>query len=55
MNVTHEEVIAMMQSRFPKEFEICVLAVQNQKALQQIAELSAVADSDAVDDEDTAG
>ena len=36
MNVTHEEVIAMMQSRFPKEFEICVLAVQNQKLQQEI-------------------
>lgn len=49
MNVTHEEVIAMMQSRFPKEFEICVLAVQNQKALQQIAELAAVDDEDTAD------
>jgi len=40
MNVSHEEVIALMQSRFPKEFEICVLAIQNQK-LQQQLELSA--------------
>lgn len=40
MNVTAEEVVAIMQSRFPKEFEICVLAIQNQKAMQQIAELS---------------
>lgn len=42
MNVTAEEVVAMMQNRFPKELEICVLAIQNQKAMQQIAELSAV-------------
>ena len=28
-------------ARFPKEFEICILAIQNQKAMQQIAELSA--------------
>ncbi len=42
MNVTHEEIVNLMQSRFPKEFEICVLAIQNQKAMQQIAELSAV-------------
>jgi len=41
MNVTAEEVVAFMQNRFPKEFEICVLAIQNQKAMQQIAELSA--------------
>lgn len=41
MNVTPEEVINVMQNRFPKEFEICVLAIQNQKAMQQIAELSA--------------
>ncbi len=41
MNVTHEEIFNVMQSRFPKEFEICVLAIQNQKAMQQIAELSA--------------
>lgn len=41
MNVTHEEIVNLMQSRFPKEFEICVLAIQNQKAMQQIAELSA--------------
>ncbi len=40
MNVTAEEVVAMMQNRFPKELEICVLAIQNQKAMQQIAELS---------------
>ena len=40
MNVTAEEVVAFMQSRFPKEFEICVLAVQNEK-LQQQLELSA--------------
>lgn len=44
MNVTAEEVVAMMQNRFPKELEICVLAIQNQKALQQIADLSAVDD-----------
>ena len=42
MNVTAEEVVAFMQNRFPKEFEICILAIQNQKAMQQIAELSAV-------------
>ena len=24
MNVTHEEIVNLMQSRFPKEFEICV-------------------------------
>ena len=41
MNVTHEEIVNVMQSRFPKEFEICVLAIQNQKAMLQIAELSA--------------
>lgn len=41
MNVTHEEIVNVMQSRFPKELEICVLAIQNQKAMQQIAELSA--------------
>lgn len=40
MNVTAEEVVAIMQSRFPKEFEICVLSIQNQKAMQQIAEMS---------------
>lgn len=48
MNVTPEEVINVMQNRFPKEFEICVLAVQNQKMTQELAELSAV------DAEDTA-
>lgn len=51
MNVTAEEVIALMQTRFPKELEICVLAIQNEKAQQQLAELSAV---DAETAEDTA-
>jgi len=31
VNVTPEEVIAVMQARFPKELEICVLTIQNQK------------------------
>ena len=48
MDVTPEEVVAFMQSRFPKELEIAVLAIQNQKAMQQLAELAAV------DAEDTA-
>ena len=48
MDVTPEEVVAFMQSRFPKELEIAILAVQNQKAMQQLAELAAV------DAEDTA-
>jgi hypothetical protein len=48
MNVTAEEVVALMQSRFPKEFEICVLAIQNQK-LQQQLELSAVDAEDTAD------
>lgn len=37
MNVSTEEVLAMVQTRFPHEFEICVLAVQNQKLQQQLA------------------
>ena len=37
MNVSTEEVLAMIQTRFPHEFEICVLAVQNQKLQQQLA------------------
>ena len=48
MDVTPEEVVAFIQSRFPKELEIAILAVQNQKAMQQLAELAAV------DAEDTA-
>lgn len=42
MNVTAEEVVALMQSRFPRELEICVLAVQNQKMAQKLAEPPAV-------------
>lgn len=49
MNVTHEEIVAFMQNRFPKELEICVLAIQNQKAMQQIAELSGVDAEDTAD------
>ena len=48
MDVTAEEVVALMQSRFPKELEICILAVQNQKMAQKLAE------PPAVDAEDTA-
>ena len=39
MNVTHEEIVNLMQSRFPKEFGLH-FGYQNQKAMQQIAELS---------------
>lgn len=35
VNVTPEEVIAAMQTRFPKELEICVLTIQNQKLVQE--------------------
>ena len=35
VNVTPEEVIAVMQARFPKELEICVLTIQNQKLVQE--------------------
>jgi hypothetical protein len=48
MDVTPNDVIGVMQSRFPHELEICVLTAQVQK-LQ--AELEAAA---AVDAEDTA-
>lgn len=33
MNVTAEEVVALLQQKFPQEFEICVLTIQNQKLL----------------------
>lgn len=49
MNVTPEEVINVMQNRFPKEFEICVLAVQNQK-LQQQLELQAAEEEEEASD-----
>ena len=48
MDVTAQEVVALMQNRFPKEFEICVLAVQNQK-LQQQLELQAAEEEEAPD------
>ena len=45
-SVSYEEVIAVMQARFPKELEICVLTVQNQKLAQSKAEESGEEDPD---------
>jgi hypothetical protein len=33
-----EEVLEIMQNRFPKEFEICVLIAQNRKMSTALAE-----------------
>lgn len=49
MDVTAQEAVALMQNRFPKEFEICVLAVQNQK-LQQQLELQAAEEEEEAPD-----
>lgn len=49
MDVTAQEVVALMQARFPQELEICVLSVQNQKLTQELAELSAVDAEDTAD------
>ncbi len=46
-DVTAAEVIQVFQARFPREFEIAVLTVQNTKLRQQISNDSAV---DAPDD-----
>jgi hypothetical protein len=45
MNIEPQEVINLMQQRFPQEFEIVVLTIQNQK-------LAAVAANTGEDDEE---
>ncbi len=48
MDVSAEELIQMFQARFPREFEIAVLTVQNTKMQQQQQRLQ-----DRVDESET--
>ena len=41
-----DRVLALLQTRFPKEFEICVLTVQNEVLSAQVADLQAGDDAD---------
>lgn len=44
MNITLEEVVAEFQKQFPKEFTICVQAVQIAKLQAQATEASTTED-----------
>jgi len=39
MNIEPQEVINLMQQRFPQEFEIVVLTIQNQKLAAAAADM----------------
>ena len=41
MNIEPQEVINLMQQRFPQEFEIVVLTIQNQKLAAAAADKEA--------------
>lgn len=41
-----DRVLALLQNRFPKEFEICVLTAQNEVLSAQVADLQAGDDAD---------
>jgi hypothetical protein len=41
MNIEPQEVISLMQQRFPQEFEIVVLTIQNQKLAAEVANAGA--------------
>ena len=41
MNIEPQEVISLMQQRFPQEFEIVVLTIQNQKLAAEAANAGA--------------
>ena len=41
-----DRVLALLQTRFPKEFEICVLTAQNEVLSAQVAALQAGDDAD---------
>ena len=41
MNIEPQEVINLMQQRFPQEFEIVVLTIQNQKLAAEAANAGA--------------
>ena len=41
-----DRVLALLQPRFPKEFEICVLPAQNEVLSAQVADLQAGDDAD---------
>lgn len=49
MDVTPNDVIGVMQSRFPHELEICILTVQVQKLTAQLEAASAVDAEDTAD------
>jgi len=44
VDIEPQEVINLMQQRFPKEFEIVVLTIQNQKLAAAAADAGANAD-----------
>ena len=41
-----DRVLALLQTRFPKEFEICVRTAQNEVLSAQVADLQAGDDAD---------